>query len=56
MDEKILSLNSFVRKVYNTKFVQILFDKLRQEPKLNLNFDMEHPIIQDLINLGQMRA
>ena len=56
MEEKPLSLNSFVRKAYNTKFVQIFFDKLRKEPKLTVNFDIEHPIVQDIINLGQMRA
>jgi len=56
IEEKSLSLNSFVRKAYNTKFVQIFFDKLRKEPELNVNFDIQHPIVQDLINLGQMRA
>ncbi len=56
IEEKSLSLNSFVRKAYNTKFVQILFDKLSSEPKFNVNYDIEHPIIQEVINLGQMRV
>ena len=56
IEKKPLSLNSFIRKAYNTKFVQIFFDKLRKEPKLSVNFDIHHSFIQELINLGQMRA
>ena len=56
IEKKPLSLNSFIRMAYNTKFVQIFFDKLRKEPKLSVNFDIHHSFIQELINLGQMRA
>jgi Transposase DDE domain len=54
--DSVLSFNSLIRKAYNTKFVQILFDKLRHEPEFEGNFDIENPIIQDVINLGQMKA
>jgi hypothetical protein len=54
--ETQLSMNSFVRKAYNTKFVQILFDKLRYEPEFEGKFDINHRIVQEVINLGQMRA
>ena len=54
--DSVLSFNSLIRKAYNTKFVQILFDKLRNQPEFEGNFDIENPIIQDVINLGQMRA
>lgn len=51
-----MSMNSLVRKAYNSKLIKILFDKLRSEPEFDGFFDLKHPIVQDVINLGQMRA
>ena len=51
-----LSMNSLIRKAYNTKFVKILLSKLRSEPKMELNFDLENIHVQETINLGQMKV
>ena len=51
-----MSMNSFIRKAYNTKLVKILFSKLRSEPEFDINFALNHPKVQEVINLGQMRA
>ena len=51
-----MSMNSLVRKAYNSKLIKILFDKLRSEPEFDGIFDLKHPIVQDVINLGQMRT
>lgn len=49
-----MSMNSFVRKAYNTKIIEILFSKLSSEAEFNINFDISHSKVQDVINLGQM--
>jgi hypothetical protein len=49
-----LSMNSFIRKAYNTKFVKMLFDKLSFEPELEAIFNINHPTVQNMINLGQI--
>jgi hypothetical protein len=49
-----LSMNSLIRKAYNTKFVKTLFDKLSSEPEFEVIFDLNHPVVQKVINLGQI--
>lgn len=48
------SMNSFVRKAYNTRFVQLLFSELSSIPELGEFLDIEHPCVQKVINLGQV--
>jgi len=50
-----LSMNSLIRKAYNTKFVKTLFDKLSSEPEFDVIFDVNHPVVQKVINLGQIK-
>ena len=51
-----LSMNSLIRKAYNTKFVKILLSKLRSEPEIEVNFSLDNIQVQQTINLGQMRV
>lgn len=51
-----MSMNSLVRKAYNTKFVKILFGKLNSKHELDEFFDVNNPIVQEAINLGQMET
>ena len=53
--DSTLSMNSLIRKAYNTKFVQMLFDKLSFEPELEAIFNINHPTVQNMINLGQIK-
>ena len=48
------SMNSFIRKAYNTRFTNVLFDKLNSEAELDVFLDSQHPIVQKIINLGQV--
>ena len=48
------SMNSFVRKAYNTRFVQLLFSELSSVAELGEFLDIEHPRVQKIINLGQV--
>ena len=48
------SMNCFVRKAYNTKLVNLLFDQLNSKAELNQFFDINQPYIQKIINLGQV--
>jgi len=48
------SMNSFVRKAYNTKLVSLLFDQLNSKPELKEILDVEAPVFQKIINLGQV--
>ncbi|MEM6320030.1 MAG: transposase [Bacteroidota bacterium] len=48
------SMNCFVRKAYNTKLVNLLFDQLNSKAELNQFFDINQPDIQKIINLGQV--
>ena len=48
------SMNSFVRKAYNTRFVQLLFSELSSNAELGEFLDIEHPSVQKIINLGQV--
>ena len=48
------SMNSFVRKAYNTRFVQLLFSELNSKAELGEFLDIEHPCVQKIINLGQV--
>ena len=49
------SMNSFVRKAYNTRLVQLLFSELNSKAELKEFLDIEHPSIQKIINLGQIQ-
>ena len=48
------SMNSFVRKAYNTKLVSLLFDQLNSKAELSEFLDIKHPLVQKIINLGQV--
>ncbi|MGB0929223.1 MAG: transposase [Chitinophagales bacterium] len=57
------SLNSFVRKAYNTKLVKTLFQKLSIQHEFKGIFDqnpcllnLSHNIVQKIINTGQMNT
>ena len=52
LDPTIDSMNSFVRKAYNTRLVSWLFSQLSSEAE----FDLNHPKVQKALNLGAMRA
>lgn len=47
-DPSITSMNSFVRKAYNLKLVEWLFEQLSSEAK----FDLNHPAIRKVIQFG----
>lgn len=47
----IKSMNSFVRKAYNTKLVELLFSQL----SLNAEFDLNLPELQTVLNFGCMQ-
>lgn len=49
---QIKSLNSLVRQAYNTRLVEFLFFKL----SLNPQFDINHPIIQQVMRFGAMET
>lgn len=51
-----LSMNSLKRRAYNNKLVKMLLSKLRNEPNIELNFDMDNVHVKETINFGQMRA
>ncbi|MFK7905845.1 MAG: transposase, partial [Chitinophagales bacterium] len=55
------SLNSFVRRAYNTKLIKTLFQQLSTEHELKGIFDqnpclfnLSHHTVQKIINIGQM--
>lgn len=52
LDPTIDSMNSFVRKAYNTRLVKWLFSQLSSEAKLDIN----HPTVQKVLELGSMRS
>lgn len=52
LDPTIDSMNSFVRKAYNTRLVSWLFSQLSAEAE----FDINHPKVQKALNLGAIRA
>jgi hypothetical protein len=54
--DSTMSMNSLVRKAYNTKFVKILFNKLNSNGELDGFFDINLPDVQEVINLGQMKT
>lgn len=47
----IKSMNSFVRKAYNTKLVELLFSQL----SLDAEFDLNHPKVETVLSLGCMQ-
>ena len=48
-----LSMNSLIRKAYNTKFVKTLFDKLSSEPEFEVIFDLNHSFISKCYDESQ---
>lgn len=46
------SMNSFVRKAYNTRLVELLFSKL----SLNAEFDINHKKVQEVLLFGSMHT
>lgn len=48
----INSMNSFVRKAYNTRLVELLFSQL----SLNAEFDIKKPEVQKVIHFGCMKT
>lgn len=48
------SLNSFIRKAYNTRVVSLLFDELNSQAELNEFLDIQHPVVQKVLDLGQV--
>jgi len=48
------SMNSFVRKAYNNRIINLLFDELNSKPELMEFLEVKHPAIQKIINLGQV--
>lgn len=51
-DSTIHSMNSLVRKAYNTRLVNWLFSQLSSEAKFNINIDASHPILKSVLNFG----
>lgn len=54
--DSTMSMNSLIRKAYNTKFVKILFGKLNSNTEFDGFFDINMPDVQEVINLGQMQT
>ena len=50
----IKSMNSLVRKAYNTRLVELLFSQLSLNAEFDGFFDINLPAVQEAINLGQM--
>jgi len=48
------SMNSFIRKEYNTRLVRLLFNQLNSEAELGEFLDIQHPLVEKIINLGQV--
>lgn len=46
------SMNSFVRKAYNTRVVEMLFSQL----SLQAEFDLNHPKLETVLNLGCLQS
>ena len=56
-DSTTLSMNSFVRKAYNTKLVDWLFSKfskLSSDAEFELNYYRNHPLLESVLNFGCM--
>jgi hypothetical protein len=53
-EESDKSMNSFIRKAYNTRLLRLLFDQLNSKAELNEFLDIEHPDFQKIINLGRV--
>lgn len=52
LDPTINSMNSFVRKAYNTRLVKWLFSQLSSEAE----FDINHPSVQKVLELGCLKS
>jgi len=58
-NESTFSMNSIIRKAYNTKFLKLFFSKLSSEPNLDeilMQKNIEHPKIQEIIHWGRMNT
>lgn len=54
-DSTIHSMNSLVRKAYNTRLVSWLFSQLSSEAKFDLIFDINHPSLKNVLNFGCLK-
>jgi hypothetical protein len=52
INKQVYSMNSIVRKAYNTRFAKILFSQLSSEAE----FDINHSKVQKIIEFGCMRT
>ena len=50
-DSTIHSMNSFVRKAYNTRFANFLFSQLSPKAEFNL----KHPLLETVLNFGCLK-
>ena len=48
------SMNSFIRKTYNTKVIKLVFKQIKSKADLSEFLDLKYPLIQKVINLGQI--
>jgi len=58
-NESTFSMNSIIRKAYNTKFLKLFFSKLSSEPNLDeilMQKNIEHLKIQEIIHWGRMNT
>ena len=53
-NQKDKSMNSFIRKAYNTRLVRLICEQVNLKAKLNVFLDFQDPDFQKIINLGQM--
>jgi len=53
-EESDKSLNSLIRRAYNTRLVGLIFDQLNSKAELDEFLDIKDPDIQKIINLGQV--
>ena len=53
-EESDKSLNSLIRRAYNTRLVGLIFNQLNSKAELDEFLDIKNPDIQKIINLGQV--
>ena len=53
-EQKDKSMNSLIRKAYNTRLLRLICEQVNSKAKLNIFLDFQDPDFQKIINLGQM--
>ena len=53
-NQKDKSMNSLIRKAYNTRLISLICEQVNSKAKLNIFLDCQDPDFQKIINLGQM--